>query len=399
MKCFRFIGGLMVLSFLLSGCGQSQQAPPTEIVPTVSYVTVTPSVHTIESKLQGRVVAFREAEVRPQVTGIVKKRLFNEGDDVTQGQVLYQLDPTTYASAYNEAKADLASAKASVETARLKDERYASLLDIEGVSQQDADDAHADYLEAVAAIAKYEAALETAKINLAFTEVKAPISGRIGISSITEGALVTAEQDTALATIRQLDPIYVDMTKTSKARLQLLQMLSTDSMKEGTTTVSLDLEDGSDYQYPGQMKMQEVSVDPSTGAVTLRAQFPNPDGMLLPGMFVRTSVGEAVDQNAILVPQQGIYHSSNGDAYAYVINDDNTVEKRVVTTISAEGNQWLIASGLAANDKLLVEGSTKVAPGSKVNAVEVAMEASGEMVMVSNKTPGGNATSTALTGE
>lgn len=398
MKCFRFVGGLMALSFLLAGCGQSEQAPPAGIVPTVSYVTVSPSVHTIESKLQGRVVASRTAEVRPQVSGIVKKRLFSEGESVTEGQVLYQLDPTTYASTYNEAKADLASAKALVETARRKDERYASLLEIEGISQQDADDAHADYLEAVADIAKYEAALETAKINLEFTKIKAPISGRIGISTVTEGALVTAEQDTALTTIRQLDPIYVDMTKSSKARLKLLQLLGTQAIKEGTMTVSLTLEDSSDYGYEGQLKMQEVAVDASTGAVTLRAEFPNPEGLLLPGMFVRTSITEAVDENAILVPQQGIYHSATGDTYAYVISDNNTVEKRLVKTISAVDNKWLIASGLSVKDKLLVEGSSKVRPDSKVNPVKVEMDASGEMVVINDQADKVNADSTAMTG-
>lgn len=398
MKCFRYIGSLLVIGFLLTGCQQEETTPPAGMVPTVSYITVTPSVHTMNSTLQGRVVAFRSAEVRPQVTGIVKKRLFNEGDEVAEGQILYQLDPTTYASAYNEAKANLDSAKATVETARLKDERYASLLEIEGISQQDADDAHAAYLEAVADIAKYEAALETAKINLEFTKVKAPISGRIGISTVTEGALVTAEQDTALTTIRQLDPIYVDMTKSSKARLQLLQLLGSQAIKEGSTTVSLALEDGSDYGYEGQLRMQEVAVDASTGAVTLRAEFPNPDGLLLPGMFVRTSVTEAVDENAILVPQQGVYHSTNGDAYAYVISDANTVEKRVVKTIKAVGNKWLIASGLSAKDKLLVEGSSKVRPDSQVNPVEVEMDSSGEMVVISDKAGNVNTDLTAETG-
>ncbi|MBU2979602.1 efflux RND transporter periplasmic adaptor subunit [Alteromonas sp. C1M14] len=398
MKYFRFIGGLLALCFLLSGCEQSETASPAGNAPTVSYITVTPTVYTMEAKMQGRVVASREAQVRPQVTGIVKERLFDEGDSVTQGQVLYQLDPTTYASAYNEAKADVASAKASVETARLKDERYASLLAIDGVSQQDADDAHADYLEAAADIAKYEAALETAKINLEFTKIKAPISGRIGISTVTEGALVTAEQDTALATIRQLDPIYVDMTKSSKALLQLRKLLGSKNISQGTATVSLELEDGSDYQYEGQMKMQEVSVNSSTGAVTLRAQFSNPQGLLLPGMFVRGTVNEAVDENAILVPQQGIYHSANGDAFAYVINDANTIEKRVVKTLEAVGNKWLIGSGLSTQDKLLVEGSIKIRPDSQVEPVEVTMDASGEMVVISEKTHNLNVDSTAMTG-
>ncbi len=377
------ISFLLLMAGLLAACQQDSAPAPTTAIPEVSYIRVTSSEHSIETEMQGRVVASLSAEVRPQVTGIIKQRLFTEGSTVEEGQVLYQIDPATYQAAFNEAKANLNSARATVESARLKDERYASLARVEGVSQQDADDAHAAYLEAVANVEKYQAALETARIDLEYTKVKAPISGHIGISSVTPGALVTADQDTALATIRALDPIHVDMVKSSKALLKLRQMMRDEDVKAGATSVSLTLEDGSDYPLDGTLKMQEVAVDESTGTVTLRAEFPNPDGLLLPGMFVRTRVNDAVDENAILVPQQGVYQSGSGGMYAYVINAEDKIEKRDVVTVNAEGNRWVIASGLSVNDRLLVEGSGKVGPGSQVKPVEVQMDDNGMVVGLS----------------
>ncbi|MBQ4829476.1 efflux RND transporter periplasmic adaptor subunit [Alteromonas sp. MMG017] len=380
--------GLLVFGALLSGCGQQSDTPPdgfgTPREIEVSYITVTPSSHKIDTQLQGRITASKEAEVRPQVSGIIQQRLFTEGQFVEKGQTLYQIDPETYQAAYNEAAATLNNAKAAEETAKLKDERYANLLKVEGISQQDADDAHAEYLEAKANIDMYEAALDTAKINLEYTKVLAPISGRIGISSITQGALVTAQQDTSLATIRALDPIYVDMIKSSKALLRLRRLISKSDIHEGTAEVTLSLEDGSDYDLTGELKMQEVAVDASTGAVTLRAEFPNPDGLLLPGMFVRATVSDAVDDQAILVPQQGIYHSATDEAYAYVINESNQIEKRSVETAVAIGNQWVIISGLEANEKLLVEGAGKVKEGSQVIPVEVKIDSGGAVIDSNN---------------
>ncbi|MEP2652536.1 MAG: efflux RND transporter periplasmic adaptor subunit [Paraglaciecola sp.] len=352
--------------------------------PAVSYITVEATPHKIDTNMQGRVAASLIAEVRPQVGGILEQRLFKEGSSVKQGDLLYQINPATYQAAYNEAKANLNSAKASVETAKLKNQRYANLLKIEGVSKQDADDAYATYLEAVANIEKYQAALATAKINLDFTKVRAPISGNIGISGVTQGALVTAGQTIALTTIRTLDPIYVDMTKSSKELLKLRRLMNEIGIEQGNAEVTLTLEDGSEYDFKGQLTMQEVSVDSSTGTVTLRAEFPNPDGMLLPGMFVRAAVNEAIDANAILVPQQGIYYAANGDAYAYVITEDNKIEKRTITTVNAIGNKWFIDSGLSVNDKLLVEGSNKVRPGSTVNPIRVEMDSSGAMITVTD---------------
>jgi len=384
MKHSIAIGTLLVAASLLSACQQESSTPAKKVasVPAVSYINVKTQSHNIDTKMQGRVTASLVAQVRPQVSGIVQKRFFTEGNTVEKGQLLYQIDPATYQSAYNEAKANLNSAKALVDTAKLKHERYVKLLKFEGVSQQDADDAHAAYLEAKANIEKYQAALATAAINLEFTKVKAPISGHIGISNVTQGALLTAAQASELATIRTLDPIYVDMTKSSTELLKLRQLMREKGISQGTTAVSLTLADGTQYNHSGQLKMQEVSVDPSTGTVTLRAEFPNPDGLLLPGMFVRGQVNEAVDENAILVPQQGIYHSAAGDAFAYVIDSENKVEKRTVQTISAVDNKWLIASGLSANDKLLIEGSSKIRPGGEVKPVQVEMDNNGSVVTI-----------------
>ena len=380
------IGGLVLVATLLSACQQddasANKAATSAPLPEVSYITVTPATHNIETKMQGRVVASQVAEVRPQVSGIIQQRQFQEGHLVKKGELLYQIDPATFQSAYNEAKANLNSAKASLATAQLKNQRYADLLGQQGISQQDADDARAAYLEAKANIEKFQAALQTAAINLEFTKVKASISGHIGISNVTQGALVTAAQTSALATIHTLDPIYVDMKKSSAELLKLRQLLRNKHIKQGSTDVALILEDGSEYPHKGQLKIQEVAVDASTGSVTLRAEFPNPDGLLLPGMFVRTEVNEAIDEYAILVPQQGIYHSANGTAYAYVISENNLVERRDVTTINAVDNTWLIASGLAANDKLLVEGTGKVRPGSAVKPIHVEMNNQGTMVTI-----------------
>jgi membrane fusion protein (multidrug efflux system) len=380
------LGGLILMSGFLTGCQEDAAPVSTKHLPEVSYISVQTSTHNIDTQMQARVVASRVAQVRPQVSGIVLQRLFEEGSMVKKGQLLYQINPATFQSAYNEAKANLNSAKASLETARLKDKRYANLLGQKGISQQDADDARATFLEAQANIERFQAALETAAINLEFTKIKASISGHIGISNVTEGALVTASQAAPLTTIRTLDPIYVDMKKGSTELLKLRQLLRDKNIKQGTTEVTIALEDGNEYDQKGQLKMQEVAVDTATGTVTLRAEFANTNNVLLPGMFVRASINEAIDENAILVPQQGIYHSANGTAYAYVINADNIIEKRDVTTINAVNNQWLIASGLSVDDKLLVEGTIKVRPGSEVVPVEVEMTKSGKIIEVVSST-------------
>ncbi|WP_369856153.1 efflux RND transporter periplasmic adaptor subunit [Candidatus Thalassolituus haligoni] len=380
MKHLPLVVGALIVGGLLSGCQQEPNSSSrAEMTPEVSVITVSTAKVVLTRELKGRTTASMAAEIRPQVGGIIKERLFKEGSDVSKGQVLYQIDPASYQATYNEAKADLRSAESSVQSAQLKDQRYTELAKIEGISQQDADDAHATYMDAVASIDKYKAALESARISLEYTGLKAPIAGRIGISSVTPGALVSASQDTALATIRALDPIYVDMAQSSTDLLALRKTLARNGVDSGSAEVSLILEDGSRYDHKGQLRVREVSVDESTGSVTLRAEFPNPDGLLLPGMFVRAEINEAVDNQAILVPQQGIAHDNQGNAVALVVTAGHQVEKRFVETERSIGNQWLISSGLEAGDQLIVEGSSKVAAGSTVKTVAAMVNEDGSI--------------------
>ncbi|WP_229722499.1 efflux RND transporter periplasmic adaptor subunit [Xylophilus rhododendri] len=325
----------------------------------------------LTTELSGRTSASLTSDVRPQVNGIVKARRFEEGALVRAGQVLYQIDPASYQAAADQAQASLVNAQAAVSAARLKDERYADLLKIEGVAKQDADDAHAAYQQALAAVAIQKAAAAAARINLDYTQVRAPISGRIGKSSVTPGALVTASQTTALATIRALDPIYVDLTQSSAALLRLRRLLSADGIQAGSAEVQLKLEDGSAYARKGRLKFTEVAVDEATGSVTLRAEFPNPDGTLLPGMYVRAVLAEAVDPQAILAPQAGISRDPKGQATALVVGGDNKVRSASVTTQRSIGDQWLVSDGLVAGDRLIVQGSQKAKAGDTVKPVEV----------------------------
>ncbi len=341
--------------------------PPAE----VSVVTLETEKVTLQTELSGRTTASLESEVRPQITGIVKARTFVEGAAVKAGQVIYQIEPAQYQAAYQAAAADLASAKAQLESAKIRDDRYAGLLKIEGVSKQEADDARLTHAQAAASVAQKTAALEMARINLGYTSIVAPISGRIGKSSVTPGALVTAGQPAVLATIRALDPIYVDVTESTEQRLRLRAQLGAGGLQAGSTTVKLLLPDGSTYDHPGTLEFSEVAVDEATGTVTLRAKFPNPEGTLLPGMYVRAVLDEAVDQNAILAPQQGITHDAKGNATAMVVGPDGKVELRTLVATRAIGDRWLVDSGLKAGDKLIVEGLNKIGPGMPVHATEL----------------------------
>lgn len=363
---------LVSLSLLLAACdGQTGSATTgAGSVQEVGVATLQPQAVTLSSDLTGRVNATMTSDVRPQVEGIIKKRLFTEGAEVKAGQVLYQIDPATYQASYDQAAAQLKSAQATVNSSRLKAQRYAALVKENGVSKQDADDAMATYLEAVAAVAQYQAALETTKINLAYTQVRAPISGRIGISSVTPGALVTASQTDALATIRALDPVYVDLTQSSSQLLKLRKQQAS-LQRDDVTPVAINLEDGTPYTHPGKLELTEVSVDESTGSVTLRAVFPNPEHELLPGMYVHARVDNGVDPKGILAPQQGITRNAKGEATALVVNAQNKVEQRTVTTEQVIGSHWLVSKGLNAGDRLIVEGTNKVAAGVEVKAVEV----------------------------
>lgn len=362
---------LLALPLLWLGC--SQQSKPTKSAMTVEVGTYTLSAQnvTLTRELPGRTKATLSSEIRPQVGGIIQARFFEEGAFVKKDALLYQIDPSSYQAAFEEAKATLQNAEALVESTRLKSERYADLVKIDGVSKQDMEDAKASYLQAVASVEAKKAALQTARINLEYTKIKAPISGRIGTSSVTVGALVTANQTTALATIRTLDPIYVDLTQSSTQLLKLRALLEQQGIKQGSTKLALKLEDGSMYKQNGTLQFQEIAVDESTGSVTLRATFPNPDGVLLPGMYVRTLVDEAVNSAAILVPQQAIQRDPKGNATALIVTADNKVEKRVVVTERAIGDTWLVNSGLNAGDRVIVEGVNKVRVGDVVRVVDV----------------------------
>jgi membrane fusion protein (multidrug efflux system) len=373
MKTLNFTHlALACACLMVSGCGRQEGPPPRPGPAEVGVSTLKAEPVALTTELAGRTAASLSADVRPQVAGIVKARRFEEGSMVRAGQVLYQVDPASYQASADQAAASLANAQAAVSAAKLKSERYAELLKIEGVSKQDADDARVAYDQAVAAVALQKASLASARINLDHTQVRAPIAGRIGKSSVTPGALVTASQTDALATIRALDPIYVDLTQSSAALLRLRRMLASDKgFQSGSTQVRLKLEDGSEYARRGRLKFSEVAVDEATGSVTLRAEFPNPDGTLLPGMYVRAVVDEAVDPQGILVPQQGIGRDSKGAATAMLVDGEGKVKSVTVTTERSIGDKWLVSQGLAAGDRVVVQGNNKVRAGDMVKAVDV----------------------------
>jgi membrane fusion protein (multidrug efflux system) len=366
--------GACAALLLLSACGKPPtggglpQAGP----PTVGVVAVQAQRVALDAELPGRTAAYQIAEVRPQVGGLVKARLFREGSDVKAGEVLYQIDPATYQAAYGSAQAALAKAEANLIPARAKAERYKELATLHAVSQQDHDDAAAALKQAEAEVASARAALDTDRINLGYTRITAPISGRIGRSSVTPGALVTASQANSLATVQQLDPIYVDVTQPSTSMLQLKRALEAGSLQksgEGAARVKLRLEDGSTYALPGKLQFSESTVDASTGAVTLRAVFPNPKGELLPGMYVRAVVEEGVKAGALLVPQRAVQRDAAGRPVAWVVGADGKLEQRQLVAERAVGDSWLVTQGIAAGDRVVVEGLQNARAGAAVNAV------------------------------
>ena len=373
--------GILAGGLMLSGCGKKQPGgPPQAGIPEVSVVTVQPERVMLTTELPGRTSAYLIAEVRPQVGGIIQKRLFTEGSDVKAGEVLYQIDPAVYQATYNSAKAALARAEANLIPIRLKAGRYAELVKINAVSRQEYDDASAALKQAEADVEAGKAAVETARINLAYTKVTAPISGRIGRSSVTNGALVTASQPAALATIQQLSPIYVDVTQSSAELLRLKQNLASGLLKSNGAAqarVRLLLEDGSPYPLPGTLKFSEVTVDQSTGSITLRAIFPNPKHMLLPGMFVRAILEEGVNEHAILVPQRGVTRNPAGNAMVMVVGNEEKVEPRVIKVLRTVGENWLVSEGLKAGDRVILEGLQKARPGTPVKAVPFGSKADG----------------------
>ena len=360
----------IALLMLLAAC--SQEKAPQKGPVEVGVVTLSAQNVTVASELPGRTVSTSMSEVRPQVSGIIQKRLFTEGSMVRAGQPLYQIDQRLYRASRDEALATLASAQATAAAAQAKAQRYRSLGDTEAVSAQDRDDVIATARQAQAAVQQARASLQTSNVNLEFTLVRAPISGRIGRTLFTPGALVTASQTDPLTTIQQLDPIYVDVTQSSAQLLALRRSLASGKTLPASATIRLKLEDGSDYPLEGRIEFAEPIVDPDSGTVTLRARFPTPDGLLLPGMFVRVVAPQSVVPNAILAPQQGIARDPKGNATALVVTRANKVEQRTVTAAQAIGDKWLITAGLKAGDRLIVEGTDKVQPDATVKPVPVA---------------------------
>lgn len=363
---------LLTTGLLLNGCGKKQPSMPPSGPPEVGVLTIQPQRVALTTELSGRTSPYLIAEVRPQVGGIIQKRLFVEGSDVKAGQVLYQIDPASYEATLASARAAQARAEATLGTARLKAGRYQDLVKIKAVSQQDNDDAQATLKQAEADVASAKAAVDTAKINLAYTKIIAPISGRIGRSSVTEGALVTANQTAALATIQQFSTMYVDVTQTSAELLKLKQNLASGVLKNAGAAqakVKLLLEDGSAYPQEGILKFSEITVEQSTGSITLRAIFPNPRQTLLPGMFVRAVLEEGVNEQAILAPQRGVTRNPKGEAMVMLVGADEKVEPRPIKVVRTVGDNWLVAEGLKAGDRIILEGLQRARPGTPVKAV------------------------------
>jgi membrane fusion protein (multidrug efflux system) len=358
----------------LTSCNPSTApAPAAQPAPQVTVITVQPRRVAIKTELPGRTAPTLIAEVRPQVTGLVQSRNFREGSEVKAGAVLYQLDPSTHQAAYDSATAAVAKAEASLQTARLKANRLRELVAIKFVSQQEYDEAAAAVRQGEADLASAKAAAETARISLGHTRVTAPISGRIGKSAVTAGALVTANQSTALATIQQLNPVYVDVTQSSAEVLRLRRALESGQLKHaqaGAASVALVLEDGSTYAPEGTLQFSDVTVEPTTGAITVRALFPNPKGLLLPGMYVRAVIEEGVREGVIVVPQQAVTRDTKGDAIAMVVGADGKVESRKLQTVRTLGNEWIVEAGLQPGDRVIVEGLQRARPGVAVQAVE-----------------------------
>ncbi|KVH09681.1 MULTISPECIES: efflux RND transporter periplasmic adaptor subunit [Burkholderia] len=355
----------------LAACGKKESAPPPQ-TPEVGVVTVQPQAVPVFTDLPGRTSAFLVAQVRARVDGIVLRREFTEGTDVKAGQRLYKIDPAPYIAALNSAKATLAKAQANLVTQNALVARYKVLVAANAVSKQDYDNAVATQGQAAADVAAGKAAVDTAQINLGYTDVVSPISGRVGISQVTPGAYVQASQATLMSTVQQLDPVYVDLTQSSLEGLKLRQDVQSGRLKTsgpGAAKVSLILEDGKTYSEPGKLQFSDVTVDQTTGSVTIRAVFPNPGRVLLPGMFVRARIEEGVNENAFLVPQIGVTHDQKGQAIAMVVNASNKVEPRPLKTTGMQGQNWIVEGGLQAGDHVIVQGVDKVRPGATVKTV------------------------------
>ncbi|MFT3987692.1 efflux RND transporter periplasmic adaptor subunit [Aestuariivirga sp.] len=368
----------VILSCLLMSCNEQQQTPAAGPAqkPQVSVMTLHPQSVAITAELPGRTVASLVAEVRPQVGGIIQKRLFREGSEVNAGDSLYQIDPATYRAAYDSAAADLQKAQAVLPSAQAKVDRYQDLIKQNAVSKQDLDDALASLAQAKADVASAQAALESARINLDFTMIRAPIAGRVDKSTLTEGALVTANQDTALTTIRTLDPINVDVTQSSTNLLNFRQAVADGRIRisGGNISVKLKLENGALYTQNGKLEFADSAVSETTGTFSVRAEFPNPERLLLPGMYVRALVEEGVAPNSFLVPQRAVTRNAKGEPVALFVDKDNKIEQRTLTVGQSVGNNWLVSAGVADGDRVVIEGSQFVRAGQEVEAVEATID-------------------------
>jgi membrane fusion protein, multidrug efflux system len=362
------LGVALAIALTLAGCAQSDaqnQRGPVEVGFVVAQRSAVPD----QALLGGRTVAFESSEVRPQVSGLIRRRNFTEGSYVRQGQPLFQIDPSLYRAAVNPAQANAASSRATLDAAQVRANRYKPLAEMEAISKQEYTDAAAQARQARAAVAQNGAALETARINLRFTSIPAPISGRIGRSLSTVGALVTANQAEPLAVIQRLDPMYVDIQQSSADLTKLRRALSAGGVTAGSTQVRLKLEDGTDYGYTGSVQFSEVMVNESTGTVTLRARFPNPQNVLLPGMFVQALFTQAVDQGVFLVPQAALQRDIGGDAFVFLVGAANKVERRKVVAERTFGTNWVVSGGLQPGDKVITQGTSNLRSGAPIKPV------------------------------
>ena len=374
MKNVLTVAAPVLAAAALSACSKPPP-PPVALVPEVATLVVTQQPVLLTTELPGRTAPYRIAEIRPQVSGLILRRLFTEGADVKEGQALYQIDPAPFQAALDNAQAALGRVEASLPAIQVRAARYREALAEKAVSQQDFDDASAALNQAEADIRYQRAMVETAKINLNYARVVAPISGRIGTSAVTDGAIVTAYQPTALATVQQLDPIYVNVPQSATDLLRLRRRLEAGQLRHDDSTanrVRLILPDGADYPLEGTLQFQDVSVDPTTGTVTLRMVFPNPNGVLLPGMFVRGLVQEGASERAILIPQQAVSRDAKGNPVILILDAAGKVGQRRIAVDRAIGDQWLVASGLAPGDRVVVEGVQKARPGAVVKEVPFA---------------------------
>jgi membrane fusion protein (multidrug efflux system) len=356
----------VTLGLMLCGCDRPPAAAPQSNVPSVRVFVVQPQQVSVFTELPGRTSPYQIAEVRPQINGIVQKRLFREGADVKAGQTLYQIDPALYQATFDGARANLAKSEATLLSVKTRADRYRELVKINAVSQQDFDDAQAAYQQSDADVAANKASVATARINLDYTRITSPISGRIGISTVTPGALLTANQTVALTTVQQLDPIYVDIIQPSAELMRLKRALEGGLLKRAgpdAITVRLILDDALKYPQEGRLEFSDVTVDQGTGSVTLRAVFANPKHDLLPGMFVRAVLEQGINEQGLVVPQQGVTHDNRGNATSLVLGTDGKVESRVLELGDAMGDKWVVKSGLKPGDRLIVDGLQKVKPG------------------------------------